>query len=68
MPRSVGQVKAKAENLLGVYKRAAANLNDYDDNQIPKSSRDLNHKLEKALKLGHKENIKQIEKELVYDS
>jgi len=31
VPKSVGQVKAKADNLLGVYKRHVGNLNDYED-------------------------------------
>ncbi len=31
VPKSVGQVKAKADNLLGVYKRPIGNLNDYED-------------------------------------
>jgi hypothetical protein len=37
VPKSVGQVKAKADNLLGVYKRPVGNLNDHEDAKSQRS-------------------------------
>lgn len=39
VPKSVGQVKAKADNLLGIYKRPVGNLNDFEDAKSQRSIR-----------------------------